>query len=159
MERPNPSARWDSPMIHCRLGEDFPMDDLCKLVQDGKKPRDPVSTKAVSGIILFFLIILLGNHLWRKLYIRIGQVLPGSNKLYLSQAVRSVSRRCTCRLAWLYQEVQGTQNSVTCWTKEIQERFFKSEQATSSQIKGQIRRLFPRILERLNVVFESRLIN
>ncbi len=61
MERPNPSARWDSPMIHCRLGEEFPIDDLCKLVQDGKKPRDPVSTKAVSVIAL--LIYTLGNNI------------------------------------------------------------------------------------------------
>ena len=59
MERPNPSARWDSPMIHCRLGEEFPIDDLCKLVQDGKKPRDPVSTKAVR---CFQLTLYTGNN-------------------------------------------------------------------------------------------------
>jgi hypothetical protein len=34
MERPNPSARWDSPMIHCRLGEEFPIDEF-----DNTKPQ------------------------------------------------------------------------------------------------------------------------
>ena len=59
LERPNPSARWDSPMIHMRWGEETPLDDLGKTVTDGKKPRDPVSTKAVS----FFLSLLLkGDH-------------------------------------------------------------------------------------------------
>ena len=47
LERPNPAARWDSPMIHLRHYEDIPFEDLAKTVVDGKKPRDPVSTKAV----------------------------------------------------------------------------------------------------------------
>ena len=32
-------------MIHLRWGEETPFDDLAKTVVDGKKPRDPVSTK------------------------------------------------------------------------------------------------------------------
>lgn len=60
MERPNPSARWDSPMIHIRWGEETPFDDLAKVVVDGKKPRDPVSTKAVRVKNYFNSI---GNHI------------------------------------------------------------------------------------------------
>jgi tRNA uridine 5-carbamoylmethylation protein Kti12 len=45
LERPNPAARWDSPMIHLRFDEDLPFEDLAKTVLEGKKPRDPVSTK------------------------------------------------------------------------------------------------------------------
>lgn len=48
LERPNPGARWDSPMIHLRFDEETPLEDIAKIVQEGKKPRDPVSTKAVS---------------------------------------------------------------------------------------------------------------
>lgn len=52
LERPNPAARWDSPMIHLRWAEETPYEDLAKTVSEGKKPRDPVSTKAVSHIVI-----------------------------------------------------------------------------------------------------------
>ena len=59
LERPNPSARWDSPMIHIRWGDDTPYEDIAKTVAEGKKPRDPVSTKAVSA---FNIKSCLGDH-------------------------------------------------------------------------------------------------
>ena len=65
MERPNLAARWDSPMIHLRFDEETPLDDISKLVTEGKKPRDPVSTKAV----LFLFHILLGNCFRCKFYL------------------------------------------------------------------------------------------
>lgn len=68
LERPNPAARWDSPMIHLRFDEEIPFEDLAKTVLEGKKPRDPVSTKPVSlgsnyyqikiNILSFLLLII-----------------------------------------------------------------------------------------------------
>ncbi len=48
MERPNPAARWDSPLIQLRYDDDTPFEEIAKTVMMGKKPRDPVSTKPVS---------------------------------------------------------------------------------------------------------------
>ena len=47
LERPNPANRWDSPMFQLRFDEDTPLEDIAKVVVEGKKPRDPVSTKPV----------------------------------------------------------------------------------------------------------------
>lgn len=59
LERPNPAARWDQPLFHIRIDDVTPFEDIAKTVLEGKKPRDPVSTKAVSLIF----ISVLGNHL------------------------------------------------------------------------------------------------
>ena len=48
MERPNPAARWDSPLVQIRYDEETPLEEIAKSVIEGKKPRDPVSTKQVS---------------------------------------------------------------------------------------------------------------
>ena len=52
LERPNPAARWDQPMIHLRFNEETPFEDIAKTVIGGKKPRDPVSTKLVTQVSL-----------------------------------------------------------------------------------------------------------
>ena len=48
LERPNPGNRWDTPLFHLRADEETSLEDIAKTVSEGKKPRDPVSTKAVS---------------------------------------------------------------------------------------------------------------
>jgi protein KTI12 len=45
LERPNPAARWDSPLIQIRFDEVTPFEEISQTVLSGKKPRDPVSTK------------------------------------------------------------------------------------------------------------------
>ena len=45
MERPNPAQRWDKPLFQLRTDEETPLEDIAKACFDGKKPRDPVSTK------------------------------------------------------------------------------------------------------------------
>ncbi len=59
MERPNPAARWDQPLFQIRVDEITPFEDIAKTVLEGKKPRDPVSTKAVSNTSIYS----IGNHL------------------------------------------------------------------------------------------------
>lgn len=48
LERPIPSNRWDSPLFELRFTEETPLEDIGKTVLEGKKPRDPISTKPVS---------------------------------------------------------------------------------------------------------------
>ncbi len=45
LETPNPANRWDSPLFEIRFHEETPLPEIAKVVVDGKKPRDPVSTK------------------------------------------------------------------------------------------------------------------
>ena len=47
LERPNPANRWDQPLFQLRFDEETPFEDIAKAVVEGKKPRDPVSTKQV----------------------------------------------------------------------------------------------------------------
>ena len=51
LERPNPANRWDQPLFHLRVDEETPLEDIAKAVVDGKKPRDPVSTKPVTHLL------------------------------------------------------------------------------------------------------------
>ena len=48
MERPNPAQRWDKPLFEVRDSEPTPLEEIAKACFEGKKPRDPVSTKPVS---------------------------------------------------------------------------------------------------------------
>lgn len=45
LERPNQGQRWDKPLFHLRAEEEMPMEQIAQAVLEGKKPRDPVSTK------------------------------------------------------------------------------------------------------------------
>ena len=45
-EEPIQSNRWDCPLYTIYPGEEAPYDDLCISLFEGKKARDPVSTKA-----------------------------------------------------------------------------------------------------------------
>lgn len=47
LERPIPSNRWDSPLFQLRFDEETPLEDIAKVIVEGKKPRDPISTKPV----------------------------------------------------------------------------------------------------------------
>ena len=47
MERPNPAQRWDKPLFQLRFNEETPLADITKACLEGKKPREPVSTKPV----------------------------------------------------------------------------------------------------------------
>lgn len=46
LEEPIQSNRWDCPLYTIYPGEEPPYDDLCISLFEGKKARDPVSTKA-----------------------------------------------------------------------------------------------------------------
>lgn len=49
MEKPNPSQRWDKPLFEIREDEKTPLEEIAKACFEGKKPREPVSTKPVSA--------------------------------------------------------------------------------------------------------------
>ena len=46
MEEPIQSNRWDCPLYMIYPGEEAPYEDICISLFEGKKARDPVSTKA-----------------------------------------------------------------------------------------------------------------
>ena len=46
MEEPIQSNRWDYPLYMIYPGEETPYEDICISLFEGKKARDPVSTKA-----------------------------------------------------------------------------------------------------------------
>ena len=47
LERPNEANRWDQPLFHLLWDDETPLENIGKVVLEGKKPRDPVSTKPV----------------------------------------------------------------------------------------------------------------
>jgi hypothetical protein len=58
MEEPNPNSnkpfnldRWDNPMVQINFGEDINFEAIYNNLIEGKKPRDPVSTKNVEIVI------------------------------------------------------------------------------------------------------------
>jgi tRNA uridine 5-carbamoylmethylation protein Kti12 len=48
METPNASNRWDKPLFNVEAHEELPLEEILNAITEGKKPRDPVSTKAVN---------------------------------------------------------------------------------------------------------------
>ncbi|CDW82820.1 UNKNOWN [Stylonychia lemnae] len=65
LERPNQSNRWDNPLFHLRYNEETPLEDIAKTVSDGKKPRDPISTKPVNQALQK----VIGTYVCHKLYL------------------------------------------------------------------------------------------
>lgn len=59
MEEPNPHSkiinlfidRWDNPMIKLNFGEEIDYEAIFSSIVEGKKPRDPVSTKNVKIVL------------------------------------------------------------------------------------------------------------
>mmetsp|Transcript_35831 Transcript_35831/g.40738 ORF Transcript_35831/g.40738 Transcript_35831/m.40738 type:complete len:276 (-) Transcript_35831:1155-1982(-) len=45
METPNQKNRWDKPLFILRPDEETPCEDIFEALINGKKPRDPISTK------------------------------------------------------------------------------------------------------------------
>lgn len=68
MEIPIPAQRWDKPLFEMREDEPTPLEEIAKACFEGKKPRDPVSTKPVS----FSRLIAIGRTLRRELCVRTG---------------------------------------------------------------------------------------